>query len=267
MRNRGLRPTHSVKTPRNRDDNFLSDKLLAGIAVVAGVFQNSAAQSSQLTPLLSPASTPTLPPRGWLPIVMNNFPPNPTISRYVANASMMSTTLFYNLGYSRGQTISTGQKVVIIIDFGYPAYDNASGQYGTYLLVDHTFHSVSEIKPVAEEFLRGFYYSSPSGISLTLAVGINNYDLYGTGAVSWAHSVAWAQMINNINSWIVGPPGPNWTDKLVAWGAIDAEPYYNTAAATRAWADGYSSAYSGQSKYLDFGSCDGCSYTVTGRDL
>ena len=175
---------------------------------------------------------------------------------------MMSTTLFYTLGYSRGQTISTGQKVVIIIDFGYPAYDNTSGQYGACLLNDYTFHSTSEIQSVTESFLAGFYYASPSGISLTLAVGVNNATTSRcmTSSVTSAHGVAWAQMINNINSWIVGPPGPNWANKLVAWGAIDAEPQWNTALVTRAWVDGFASARTGQSNYLDFGACDGCSY-------
>lgn len=149
---------------------------------------------------------------------------------------------------------------MIIIDFGYPVYDNTSGKYGACLLNDHTFHSTDEIQQDAQEFLRGFYYGSPSGISLTLAVGVNNatHPACITSAVTSAHGVAWAQMINNINSWIVGPPGPNWTNKLVAWGAIDAEPSYNTAAATRSWVDGY--ALTGQPNYLDFGSCDGCSY-------
>lgn len=155
-------------------------------AVILTIFvfglTTSYAKASEPTPFLSP--TGGLTPRAWLPIILNNFPPAPTISRYVGNTSMMNTTWFYNLGYSRGQTISTGQKAVIIIDFGYPAYDSASGQYGTYLLVDHTFHSIDEIKPIAQEFLRGFYYGSPSGISLTLAIGVNNFDLYGTGAVS-----------------------------------------------------------------------------------
>jgi hypothetical protein len=205
----------------------------------------------------------TLTPRVWLPIVMNNFPPAPTISRYVGSSSMMSTTFFYNLGYSRGQTISTGQQVVIIIDFGYPDYDSTSGQYGTCLLVDNTFHSISEITSLSESFLDGFYLSSPSGISLTLAIGVNNSDYCRAGGTSSAHGAAWGQMINNINSWIIGPPYPSWRDKLVAWGAIDAEPSYNTATATRAWVDGYASVYNAQlkSNYLDFGSCGGCAYS------
>ena len=240
----------------------MANALVAIVVILVFGLTASDAETFQPSPFLSP--TGVLTPRAWLPVVLNNFPPVPTISRYVGNASIMDTTFFYNLGYSRGQTISTGQKVVVIVDFGYPAYDGTSGQYGTYLLVDHTFHSVNEIKTLSQEFLRGFYYGSPTGISLTLAVGVNNSDLYGTGNVSWAHGVAWAQMINNINSWIIGPPGPDWTDKLVAWGAVDAEPYFNTAVATRAWVDGYASAYTGQSKYLNFGSCDGCSYTNHG---
>jgi hypothetical protein len=166
----------------------------------------------------------------------------------------------YNLGCSRGQAASVGQNVVIVLDFGYPAYDSSSGQYGAKLLNDYTFHSTGDIANVAEGFLGGFYSCSPSVISLTLAIGINNYP-HDPNNVTQAHGVAWAQMVNNINSWIVGPPYPSFADKLVAWGAIDAEPAWNTALATRAWVGGYASAYSGQSKYLDFGSCDGCAYT------
>ena len=66
-------------------------------------------------------------------------------------------------------------------------------------------------------------------------------------------------MINNINLWIVQPPAYGG---IVAWGAIDAELSWNSAANTRAWVEGYTSAYSWtlQSKYLNFGTCDSCPY-------
>ncbi len=60
----------------------------------------------------------------------------------------------------------------------------------------------------------------------------------------------------NLNTWIKSPP--SFADKLVAWGGIDAEIPWNTAAATRTWVDGYKSTFS--ANYVDFGSCDGCPY-------
>ncbi len=107
---------------------LITNAITAILAVLVFGLTTSYAKTSEPTPFLSP--TGGLTPRAWLPIVMNNFPPNPTISRYVANTDLINRTVMDNLGCGRGQAVSTGQNVVVVIDFGYPAYDNTSGQYG-----------------------------------------------------------------------------------------------------------------------------------------
>ncbi len=232
-----------------------SKTLISCITVIVAIalghgLSTSDARTLPRTTFLSPQQQLT--PRAWLPIVMNNFPPVPTISRYLANTNTVSYSFLYNLGYSRGQATSAGQNVVIILDFGYPDYDPATGQYGATLLVDRTFHSTSDILYAVEGFLSGFYAGSPAGAHLTLAIGVNNN---GAG-VTGPHGAAWAQTVNGLNSWISIPP--SYADKLAVWGAIDAELPWNNAQVTRAWVDGYQSTYAFGSFYLNFGSCDGC---------
>jgi len=194
-----------------------------------------------------------LTPRAWLPVVMKNFPPPATISRYMNSTDYNA---LYNLGCNRGQTISTTQDAAVVLDFGYPSYDNTSGQYGAKLLTDLSFHSTGDIENGVKAFLYGFHYCSTSPVSLTLSVGVNNS---GAG-VTREHGVAWAQMVNDLNTWVIIPP--SYADKIAAvWGGIDAEPSWNSPAVTRAWVDGYAATYTGQSKYANFGSCDGCPYS------
>ncbi len=91
---------------------------------------------------------------------------------------------------------------------------------------------------------------------MILVVGVNNQGPW----VNNAHGNAWAQMINNINSWITGL---NYNSQLSARGGMDIEQQvpFGTAAATRSWVDGYSAAFVAPSYFYDFGSCDGCPTT------
>jgi hypothetical protein len=224
------------------------------IAAIIAILVFGLATSDAKTPLPSPFLSPTsLTPRAWLPVILKNFPPIPTISRYVSTTDWQT---LHDLGCNRGTTILPGQDDIIILDFGYPAYDSSSGQYGVWLF-SGPFRSTAQITNAVEGFMSGFYNCSPSGVKLTVAVGVNNS---GAG-VTREHGMAWAQMVNNLNAWIVGPPYPSYADKLTAYGAIDAEPGFGTAAATRAWVDGYAAGFIGLSKYVNFGSCDSCPFT------
>ncbi len=221
------------------------------IVALGYVLSTSNARALPRTTFLSPMQQLT--PRAWLPVVMNNFPPPATISRYITSTEY---SLLYNLGCNRSQAISSGQNATIILDFGQPAYQN--GQYGT-LLFDaaHSFRSTDQIKNGTFGFLGGFYTCrGTTPVSLTLAVGTSNY---GNG-VTREHGVAWAQMVNNINTWVTSPP--SYADKIAAvWAGIDAEPSWNSPAVTRAWVDGYAATSTGQSLYANFGSCDGCPFS------
>lgn len=247
-----------MSTQRPRLKVLIANAIAAIIAVFVLGLVTSDAKTPQPSPFLSPTG---LTPRAWLPVILNNFtaPPATTVSRYV-NINSLDWQTFRDLGCNRATAASPGKDLVIILDFGYPA-DIGGGQYGVYLLSDiYTFRPMTQITNAVQGFMSGFYYCLPSGSGthLTVAVGVNN----SSNGVTRGHGAAWAQMVNYLNSWIKGPPGPDWSAILTAWGAIDAEPPYNSAAVTRAWADGYASAYSStlRSFYLNFGSCDSCPY-------
>ena len=84
---------------------------------------------------------------------------------------------------------------------------------------------------------------------LTIAVGTSNFD----GVVTYSHGAAWAQMVNNINSWIINQ-GYNW--QVGAAGASNMEIGFNTPTVTRSWVNGYDSA----NNYVlyNFGDAQGC---------
>jgi len=224
------------------------------VALTAGLFSGNV-QPSQLAMFDSPieGQSTNLTPRIWLPLVFKNFPPVATISRYIGRSDMATWSAFYNMGCQRGQSTPAGQDVAIILDFGYPAYQN--GQYGVQFLITGDFTTTRTILEAVRGFLSGFYVCSSSGTHLTLALGVNN----AGPSVTSAHGVAWAQLVNDLNDWIRTPP--SWADKLTVWGAIDAEPGFGSPSATRAWVNGYDSINNPESLYLNFGSCDGCPYS------
>lgn len=229
---------------------------LAIVALLTIGLSSSDAQPSQPTiesPVIRRQST-NLTPRVWLPLVLRNFPPVATISRYIGRSEMLTWSTLYNMGCQRGQSTPAGQDVAIILDFGYPASQN--NQYGVQFLVSGDFTTTQAISETVRGFLTGFYRCSSPGTHLTLAIGINNA---GSGVTS-THGAAWAQLVNDLNNWIRKPP--SWANKLTVWGAIDAEPGFGSPSATRAWVNGYDSVNNPESSYLNFGSCDGCPYSA-----
>ena len=144
------------------------------------------------------------------------------------------------------------QQGIIVLDFGDPAFQN--GNYGTYLFsYGNPFGSTSQIASAVESFILGYYWFSPSGAYVKVAVSTNNH---GSGANYWSHGQAWANMVNNIDGWIYWN---GYSSKVSTAGASDMEPGWNNAATTRGWADGYSTA--NNREYYDFGSCDSCPST------
>jgi hypothetical protein len=168
-------------------------------------------------------------------------------------------TTLYNLGCAQGLSSTNNTNIVVVLDFGQPAFDGTN--YGANLLTKfsppYDFVTVGTVLFVSEGFVYGFYNCSPSNAHLTLALGLNNT---GGNQVNYNHGVAWAQLVNSLNNWITSPP--SYGTKVTAKGGMDIEAAYNTAANTLSWVDGYSSAYTaGTSYYYDFGSCDSCPYT------
>jgi hypothetical protein len=222
---------------------FLS--IVIGAVTLAGVFHVSVAQPSQLTTFKSPTgpqSTPTLPPRSWLPVVMKNYPFVYSTSYYVKIADYNT---LYDLGCSQGHVTADGQDIVVVLDFGQPAYNGSA--YGSYIFDApyYTFKSISQLTDGAKGFLSGFYHCSPLYAYLKLAVGLNNEGPY----VNNAHGRAWAQMVNDLNAWI---SANFYGSQESARGGMDIELEYpfGTAVATRDWASGYNAVFIAPSYYL-----------------
>ena len=188
-----------------------------------------------------------------MPVILNNFPPVPTNSYYV---KYFDSTTLGNLGCTQGQATSDYADIVIVLDVGQPAYQgNSYGAYG-WDSPTYTFHSTDDLITATETYLINFYNCSSPHAHLTLVIGVNNQG----NQVGNAHGVAWAQMINSLNTWI-NVNGYAAT-KLTVRGGMDIEQSYpfQYPGPTRGWTDGYTSAFVSPSYYYDFGSCGGCPY-------
>ncbi|MHB1356362.1 MAG: hypothetical protein ACYCZF_10345 [Anaerolineae bacterium] len=213
-----------------------------------GVATATPTHTPTIIPTKTRTPTPTFTPRP------PGVPPPYTTSYY------MSTTDYdtlYRMGQTNGSKVQPAQNVVIFLDWGQPWNENNT--WGVAIFGSLEFRSTAQISTAVQAFCRGLYQSVPSNSRVTVAVGTSNYDSPGHWGryVSREHGIAWAQMVKSLSNWIATPP--SWADKITIVGAIDAEPGWNTAASTRAWADGFNQAANG-STYLNYGSCDSCPF-------
>ncbi|MDQ2983647.1 MAG: hypothetical protein M3R70_06960 [Actinomycetota bacterium] len=138
----------------------------------------------------------------------------------------------------------------VVLGFGQP-WSNGS-TYGTNVFGSNTFRSLAQIESAAKAWLQGFWDCAPLGAYVRLGIGTSNY----RGATGFAHGRAWANMIDRLNAFINAPP--SYASMESARGASDIELGWNTPAASRAWVDGYASAYASPSLYWDYGDAAGC---------
>jgi hypothetical protein len=172
--------------------------------------------------------------------------PANTISRYMATAS---TTAHYDLGCDRA-----GRKVsgVVSLLYGMPVL--VSGKYGASLFggPDAT---TTKIAAAAKEFVRGFFECSSSGAFAFVAFSTSNYG----SNVTYAHGEAWADMVSDISDYA---DANGYSSRVHVRAGSDMEPSWNGPTTTRAWIDGYASAYS--EFVYNVGSADGCPQTGNG---
>lgn len=197
-------------------------------------------------PVETPIPTPTPLPAG--------SPPPYSSSVYMLTAD---GTRLYNYGCQVGakdKALPGTQNSVVILDFGSPVITN--GQYGTDLFWMAAVN-ISQIKAAVENFGRGYYICSDtdSTSQITVGIGTTNYEYTHSWSTSTAraHGVAWAQMVNEVNSWLVTY---GYSSQVHAVGAIDIEPAWNSVAFSRAWVEGYNAV--NLYYYYDFGTADGC---------
>src|SRR6185503_7335325 len=99
-----------------------------------------------------------------------------------------------------------------------------------------SFASTAQIEFAAEQFLRGYWACAGPDTFLRLGIGTSNY----RGSTGFGHGQAWASLVDAVGAWIESPP--SYASQEAARGANDLEMGWNSAAASRAWTDGYASA-------------------------
>lgn len=177
----------------------------------------------------------------------NAAAPNYTISRYVSTTDV---SRWYDLGCLLGQAVAAGTRPMdgtVFLAFGRPEYDGTA--YGT-IIYNNSFRTTAQIRQVAYNYGFGYYVCAPSGATLEVSIGTTNLGSDTTAS----HGQAWANMVDATNTMYID--NCCIADAVYASGANDMELDWNSAAATRAWSDGYSAA--GDWWYNNFGDAAGC---------
>jgi hypothetical protein len=215
------------------------------------------------TPTNTPTSTSAFIPYPPPPTV-SNITPNPNLfyeaylpaiySPPYVDLSYYITTLsdLYYLGNVRGYAYwshSAADNGVVILDFGSPRIIN--GEFGTWLYDYATIVNIGQIMDAVKEYATGFYYGLGNDYEsfLTIIVGTNSSGYY----VSSGHGIAWANMINDLNTWLINN---GYNSQIAIRGGIDIEPGFGYPQDAIDWTDGYSSI--GTYEFYNFGSADDC---------
>ena len=205
-------------------------------------------------PTQTPSPTPT-PTEMPTPVPLPPGVP-PAFSSSIYMLTVESTRL-YNYGCQLGakdKALPGAQNTIVILDFGSPVITN--NQYGADLFWMAAVN-ITQMKGAIENFGRGYYVCSDTDRSSQIYVGIGttNYEYTHSWstATAWAHGAAWAQMVNDVNYWLVNN---GYSSQVHAVGAVDIEPAWNSVAFSRAWVNGYDSV--NLYDYYDFGTADGC---------
>jgi hypothetical protein len=171
----------------------------------------------------------------------------------------VSTSTLYAQGKAAGLSGAHG---VIILDFGRPAYNSSSGDYGTIDLSDH-FLSNQAIENGMKAFLDAYFSYSPSSTIIFLARGINNSCSNndpnccpsGCGNEPPSFTTAgerWKTWVDNMHDYIAA--NSNYALQERATGADDMEPSWNPGFGhTQDFIDGYNSTTPAYDLW-DFGS-------------
>ncbi len=190
-------------------------------------------------------------------LIVSNYayPPGPGVPPPYSTSYYMKTidtSTMYTLGCTLGiedWDTPGWMDSLVVLDYGMPR-DLGGGVYGASLF---SFGPVSTatIAEAVKAFGYGYYYCSLDevGSHLRIGVGTSNYGSY----VTYNHGRAWAQMVNQINSYF---SAQGFFARVDAIGMNDMELSWNTPSVTRNWVNGYDSA---NEYYLyNFGDAAGC---------
>ena len=160
-----------------------------------------------------------------------------------ATTSYYESTTDSGTLYSQGCGAGHGPSGVVVLDFGEPWY--ADGQYGT-INFANSFITDTAILHAAANFALGVWQCSTSPHTTTVAIGTSNYG----GNVKYASGESWGDMVGSVENYITSN---NYTSRVGADGAIDAETEWNSASATYNFVDGYNHGIKNQRWMWDYG--------------
>jgi hypothetical protein len=171
----------------------------------------------------------------------------------------VNNDLYSNLGKELGKrdlNTEGAQDSVVILDFGYPTYDEEDG-YGTDLF-GYGPVGLDEIEECVKDFALAYFKASGTDVDSNVVIGVgtnNKGTSIETKAIAVNHGLEWAEMVNEINAWAVDE---DVFSQVQVYGASDIEVAWNTVGWSRAWVDGYDQA--NQYPLLHFGDAAGCPY-------
>ncbi len=228
--------------------------LAAMVVVVLGIIGINPGLSSSQSKLLAPAAT-DLPQKVYMPIFFSYKPSPPIYSTSYYMLTVESTTL-YNMGCKLGQydrDLSGARETVVVLDFGSPK--KVGSEYGADLFWMGPV-SITQITNAVKNFGMG-YYTCVAGdrqSKIYVGIGTTNYHTSISNTTDfWNHGVAWANMVNGVNSYFINQ---GYSGQVLAVGANDIELSWNTPAISKAWINGYNSAH--KYDWYNFGTLDGC---------
>jgi len=157
--------------------------------------------------------------------------------------SLVEQTINLSVLQSQGCAAAKGSGGVIILNFGKPQYHNHA--FGT-ILKGTVFASDGAITKAVDSFIKGAWNCHTNNNQFTIAVGTSNYDYKGLEHILplWKNAgIHWGQMINSVQSYIVGN---GYNSIFTASGADDIEvneaQNWATYNETASFVTGYSSA-------------------------
>jgi hypothetical protein len=172
--------------------------------------------------------------------------PHAAISQYLKTTR---SSHLARLGCGEAKRLSTSKSnsAIAILAFGRPV-KGRSWEWGASLF-GKGYRSTDQIQVAAEAYAQGFVDCSRNEPRLTIAIGTSNY---GRG-VSFRHGVAWAEMVNAANRWVVEQ---GHVGKVDFAGANDIELSWNGPRMSKNWVRGYDSV--AEWPYYDYGDAAGC---------
>ncbi|HZS77858.1 MAG TPA: hypothetical protein VFA41_14690 [Ktedonobacteraceae bacterium] len=138
----------------------------------------------------------------------------------------------------------------VLLDFGEPHTSN--GVYGTYSVNTNLFWSDGNIAAAAQRYLESWRGVSPN-CRIKLALGLSNHHQCAYNGPSCSITevgVLWAEMVNNLNTWI---HNQGFDQQMQVWGAYDAETTWDGADRTRMFVDGFNAHDAYKVPLVDFG--------------